>query len=460
MRIFPIIFLPKLLHGGLLIALVCLVGCAHHPVVRAPNIVFLVADDLGYGDLGVQGDKEVRTPNIDAIAARGARFTNYYANHHVCAPSRAALVTGVYQHRMGFEYNPGGAGPNFGLPLDAPTVAERLKQQGYATALFGKWHLGQKPEQHPNARGFDHFYGFLGGTHPYAIDGITQYSPTDAADARTARVLRQRVPVEMPAHMTEALGDEAVQFIAAHKTQPFFLMLSFNAPHVPMQTTQGYYERFSHVQDQKRRLHLAMLAALDDQVGRVVDTLKREGLERNTLLVFISDNGGPQRQTTSSNYPLRGDKGVFLEGGIRVPAIVEWPGKIAAGQVLTQPAISTDMTATALALAGALPVTVLDGVNLMPWLQGERAGQRVHDALYWRAGATGAMRQGDWKLLRQEEKWSLFNLAVDIDERNDLGATQPQRLSAMRTAWLAWSAQMKPPAWTPGWSAAAVSRVD
>lgn len=432
---------------------IALAACAHVAQERPPNIVFLVADDLGYGGLGVQGDREVRTPHIDAIAGRGIRLTNYYANHHVCAPSRAALLTGVYQHRMGFEYNPGGSGPNFGLPTDTPTVAERLKQQGYATALFGKWHLGQKPEHHPNARGFDNFYGFLGGTHPYALDGVTQYNATDADDARTPRVLRQRERADMPAHMTEALGDEAVRFIGEHKHEPFFVMLSFNAPHVPMQTTQAYHEKFSGVPDLKRRLHLAMMSVMDDQVGRVVDTLKREGLERNTLLVFISDNGGPQSQTTSSNYPLSGDKGSFWEGGIRVPALVQWPGKIEAGRVLAQSAISTDMTATALALAGALPAQGIDGVNLMPWLQGARAGQPVHEALYWRAGNQGAIRQGDWKLIKRGEQWSLFNLVSDIGERMDLATSQPQRVADMRAAWLAWSTQMKPPAWVPGRSA-------
>lgn len=432
----------------------CLTACSlaayAAPVDRPPNIVFLVADDLGYGGLGVQGDSEVRTPHIDAMAARGVRLTNYYANHHVCAPSRAALLTGVYQHRMGFEFNPGGSGPNFGLPTDTPTIAERLKQQGYATALFGKWHLGQKPEQHPNSRGFDDFYGFLSGTHPYATDGVTQYNATDADDARTPRVLKQRQATEMPAHMTEALGDQAVRFIETHKQDPFFMLVAFNAPHVPMQTTRAYHDRFSEVPDLKRRLHLAMMSALDDQVGRVADTLKREGLERNTLLVFISDNGGPQSQTTSSNYPLSGNKGSFFEGGIRVPALVQWPGRIAAGQVLAQSAISTDMTATALALAGALPAQGIDGVNLLPWLQGTRTGEAIHDALYWREGTQGAMRQGEWKLVKAGDQWSLFNLSSDIGERTNLAAVQAPRVMDMRAAWSTWSAQMKPPAWAPG----------
>ena len=415
---------------------------------RKPNIVFLVADDLGYGDLGVQGDKEVRTPHIDALAASGVRFTQYYANHPVCAPSRAALLTGVYQQRMGFEFNPGGAGPNFGLPLDTPTIAERLKTQGYATALFGKWHQGYKPEHHPNARGFDVFYGFLGGTHPYTADGVTQYNATDAADARTNRLLRQSTPVELPAHLTEALGAEATRFIRAHKNDPFFVMLAFNAPHVPMQTTRAYYQRFAHIADEKRRIHLAMLEALDDQVGAVLQTLKTEDLERDTLVVFISDNGGPQHQTTSSNYPLSGEKGSFWEGGIRVPAAVRWPGTIAPGGVFDAMSSGLDMTGTALALAGALPAQGLDGVNLMPWLTG-KASSAVHDALYWRQGQRGAVRQGDWKLIKDADQWRLFDLRTDLGEQRDLAASQAKKLDQLRVLWNTWSAQMKPPAWAP-----------
>jgi len=415
---------------------------------RKPNIVFLVADDMGYGDLGVQGDKAVRSPHIDALAASGVRFTQYYANHPVCAPSRAALLTGVYQQRMGFEFNPGGAGPNFGLPVDTPTMAERLKTQGYATALFGKWHQGYKPEHHPNARGFDEFYGFLGGTHPYTADGITQYNATDAADARTNRLLRQSTPAELPGHLTEALGAEATRFIRAHKNDPFFLMLSFNAPHVPMQTTRAYYQRFAHIADEKRRIHLAMVEALDDQVGAVLQTLKTEGLERDTLVVFISDNGGPVHQTTSSNYPLSGGKDSFLEGGIRVPAAVRWPGTIAAGGVLDMMSSGFDMTATALTLAGAMPAQGLDGVNLMPWVTGKTSAT-IHDALYWRQGKRGAMRQGDWKLIKDAEQWRLFDLRTDQAEQIDLAASQSQKLEQLRTLWNQWSAQMKPPAWAP-----------
>ena len=254
--------------------------------------------------------------------------------------------------------------------------------------------------------------------------------------------------MELPAHLTEALGAEATRFIRAHKNDPFFVMLAFNAPHVPMQTTRAYYQRFAHIADEKRRIHLAMLEALDDQVGAVLQTLKTEDLERDTLVVFISDNGGPQHQTTSSNYPLSGEKGSFWEGGIRVPAAVRWPGTIAPGGVLDTMSSGFDMTATALALAGAMPAQGLDGVNLMPWVTA-KTSTTIHDALYWRQGKRGAMRQGDWKLIKDADQWRLFDLHTDLAEQRDLAASQPRKLEQLRALWNNWSAQMKPPAWAP-----------
>ena len=414
---------------------------------RKPNIIFLLADDMGYGDLGVQGDAEARTPNIDRIAAGGVRFTNFYANHPVCAPSRAAMITGNYQHRLGFEFNPAGAGPNYGLAAGVETLPDRLKKQGYQTAMFGKWHMGYRPEMHPTLRGFDTFYGFLGGTHPYTgADGVTSLSTTDGEDAVTFRLQRGTAPTDMPAHLTEQLGQEAMNFIKANKAQPFYVHLAFNAPHVPMQTTQAYFDQFKHIQDGDRRIHLAMNAAMDDQIGRILALLKSEGLEDNTLVIFASDNGGPTHQNKSSNGPLSGEKTLLLEGGIRVPAMMQWKGKLPKGGVIESPAMGFDITATVLALADALPAKPLDGVDLMPWLTGKKTSA-IHDALYWRAGEQGAVRQGDWKLLKNGDVWHLFNLAQDLGERHDQAQMQPQRMEAMRTLWSAWNQEMKPPAW-------------
>lgn len=406
-----------------------------------PNIVILLADDLGYGDLGVQGGHDVATPNIDRLAAEGVRLTDYYANHPVCAPSRAALLTGRYQHRFGFENNPGVAqrtDPAFGLPRDLPTLPERLKARGYATAMFGKWHLGWTPQNTPTARGFDTFYGFL--------DGAMAYTPEGRNGAK--EMLRGTRPAPMPAHTTEAFADEAVSFIHANRDRPFFIYQSFNAVHAPLQSTSPYLARFADVKDPDRRTYLAMLAALDDAVGKITAAVDREGLGRRTLVVFLSDNGGPTWQTTSANGPLSGVKALTLEGGIRVPAIFRWPGALPAGRVSHSVAMEFDVTATALALAGAPADARLDGVDLRPFLTGARTGD-VHRQLFWRAGPQGAMREGAWKLVKTEDAWFLFDLSHDIGEHNDLAAKDPARLARMKAAWTAWSASMAPARWGP-----------
>jgi len=405
------------------------------------NIVILFADDLGYGDLGVQGDTPAVTPNIDKMAADGVRLTNYYSNHPVCSPSRAALMTGIYQHRMGFEFNSGtpqNTSPKFGIALDVPTLPERLKAVGYATGMFGKWHVGFRPETQPTARGFDAFYGFLSGASAYTPEGL--------GGQRRSSIMRGTEPAPMPAHTTEAFADEAVRFIRTNKDRPFFVYLPFNAVHAPMDTTGAYYDRFKSVEDKTRRTHLAMLAALDDAVGRVLATLKQEGLEENTLVFFASDNGGPTQQTTSSNGPLNGVKGLVLEGGIRVPAIVQWKGKLPAGKVVNTAAMGFDITATALSAAGVLPKTGLDGVDLYPYLAGEKTAD-AHKALFWRSGAQGAVRSGKWKLVKNGDKWHLFDLSTDIGERKDLATQDARKLEELKAAWTDWSAQMKAPLW-------------
>ncbi len=410
------------------------------PAAERPNVIILLADDLGYGDLGVQGGRDVATPNIDRLAAQGVRLTDYYANHPVCAPSRAALMMGRYQHRFGFENNPGQAqrtDPNFGLPKDARTLPERLKAQGYATAMFGKWHLGWTAANTPTARGFEAFYGFLDGAMAYTPDG-------NGAKA----LLRGDQPAPMPAHTTEAFADEAVSFIESHKDRPFFIYQSFNAVHAPLQSTKPYIARFANVKDPDRRTYLAMLAALDDAVGRITATVDRAGLGRRTLIVFISDNGGPTWQTTSANGPLNGVKGLTLEGGIRAPAIFRWTGALPQGRVVRSVAMEFDVTATTLAVAGAPRDPGDDGVDLRPFLTGARTGD-VHRQLFWRTGPQGAMREGPWKLVKAEDTYYLFDLRTDLGEHQDLAAAQPERLARMKAAWQAWSGAMAPARWGP-----------
>jgi arylsulfatase A-like enzyme len=398
-----------------------------------PNIVLILADDHGYGDLGVHEARDVQTPNLDRLAREGARFTDFYANHPVCGPSRAGLLTARYQHRFGYENNGpmGPTSPN-GLPVDEPTVPERLKKVGYATGMTGKWHLGFQPHHAPTARGFDFYYGTLRGAMAYVPDG--------ASGAKT--VVRGTKEEPMPAHVTEGFG--------------VFLYVSFTAVHAPLQTTQAYLDRFPNEKDPDRRIYLGMLAAMDDQIGHIVATIDTLGLGENTLIMYSSDNGGPTWQTTSANRPLNGVKALTLEGGIRAPTIVRWTGAIPAGQVLSTMGIGHDLTATALAVAGAELDDRIDGVNLMPYLTGAATGD-AHDRLYWRFAAQRAMREGPWKLVKVGEKSWLFNLDDDIGERNDLAAEQPARLAAMEAGFQKWSDSVEQPAF--GFTEASLIRI-
>ena len=409
---------------------------------RKPNIVVILSDDQGYGELGVQGCTDIPTPNIDSIAHNGVRFTDGYVSGPVCAPTRAGLMTGRYQQRFGFETNPGpeaAAAAEFGLPLGEATLAERLKSLGYATGMVGKWHIGYRPEMQPTGRGFDEFYGFLSGACDYLPGG-----------RRSDRILRGAEVVEETEYLTDAFGREAVAFIQRHQQHPFFLYLPFNAVHGPLQAIDAYLQRFPDIADEKRRTYAAMTAALDDNVGRVLAALRQLNLEQDTLVFFLSDNGGPTAQTTSSNGPLRGFKGQTWEGGIRIPFMMQWPGRIPAGQVIHDPAIALDIHPTALAAAGA---TVsggwnLDGVNLLPRVTGG-ADAALHDTLFWRFNQQRAIRQGDWKLVLGAggSAWELYNLAEDIGEQNNLAGAAPDRARELQTAWEAWNAQLMDAQW-------------
>jgi len=407
---------------------------------RRPNIVLIVADDLGYGELGVQGLRDVPTPHIDSIARNGVRFTNGYVSCPVCSPTRAGLMTGRYQQRFGHEFNPGPAEraeSNFGLPLTETTIPQRLKPLGYSTGMVGKWHLGYRPELHPLERGFDEFFGFLGGAHPYVRGG------------RVNEILRGTKAVEEPEYLTEAFAREAVSYIERHQKETFFLYLTFNAVHAPMQAAEKYLARFSSMPDPRRRTYAGMLSALDDGVGRVLGKLRDARLEDDTVIAFVSDNGGPTLVTTSANGPLRGLKGQVLEGGIRVPFLLQGKGRLPAGKVYGQPVIALDLHPTLVAAAGGtIPASAkLDGVNLTPYLNGSSRGA-PHEALYWRFGEQGAIRKGDWKMVRLEDGGPhLYNLAADVGESNDLAASKPEKLKDLESDWQAWSRQLAAPKW-------------
>lgn len=426
----------------------------------APNVLVIVADDLGYAELGVQGCKDIPTPNIDSIAAAGVRFTAGYVTASYCAPSRAGFLSGRYQQRFGFEYNAIGKqnlDPKVGLPPSQKTLADRFKEAGYATAITGKWHLGATTQFHPQKRGFDEFFGFLHEGHFYLPDGFKPVHEhlrnPEPPYNQDNPILRGERKIDEPRYLTEALGREAVSFIVRHKDKPFFLYLPFNAPHSPMQITDKYYQRFAHIADDHRRIFAAMTSAMDDAIGEVLAKLREAGLEENTLIFFFSDNGGPTAELTSRNDPFSGGKGSLLEGGIRVPFLAQWKGRIPVGKVFDRPVITLDVTPTALAAAGiAAPADDrFDGVNLLPFLTGEKTGD-PHESLHWRmnGGQLLAMRQGDWKFLRiGGGPGKLFNLAADVKEQNDLAALEPAKFKELSEKARAWSGSLAEPIWAP-----------
>ena len=412
---------------------------------RRPNLVLIVADDLGYAGVGYQGCKDVPTPNIDSIARNGVQFTDGHVSCPVCSPTRAGLMTGRYQHRFGHEFNPGPpatADVKFGLPLSQITMADLLKKAGYVTGMVGKWHLGLAPEYHPMKRGFDEYFGFLHGGHDYLDPKADSTNP----------ILRGTEPVDKEEYLTDAFTREAVAFLERRRRDPFFLYLSYNAVHTPMQATQKYLDRFKNITDPARRTHAAMLSALDDGVGAVLAKLRETGLEDDTLVIFISDNGGPTPSNTSSNLPLRGYKGQLLEGGHRVPFALQWKRQIKGGQVYRQLASSLDILPTVVAVGGGeLPKDrPIDGVDLMPHLTGQKTSA-PHQCLVWRQGERHAVRMGDWKLLVEDGgQAQLYDLSKDIGESNDLAAKNPDKVKELSAAFDKWNAEMVPALWKTG----------
>ena len=408
---------------------------------RKPNILIFLSDDVGWAEYGFQGAKDIPTPNIDRIAANGVRFTNGYVSGPYCSPTRAGLMTGRYQTRFGHEFN--GGGPNFGLPLSEKTIADRLKALGYATAAIGKWHLGDALKYRPTKRGFDEFYGTLANT-PF-------YNARRFVDSRVSEEAIERVTADF--YTTEAFGARAVDWLERVKDKPWFLYLPFNAQHAPLEAPPEYLAKFSHIADEKRRIFAAMMACMDDAVGKVMAKVRALGQEENTLVVFFCDNGGPTPVTTSRNDPLRGFKSQTWEGGVRVPFCMQWKGRLPAGKVYEHPIIQLDLLPTALAAAGGKvdPAWKLDGVDLLPFLTGKQNG-RPHETLYWRFGPQWAIRHGDWKLVMGQgvTKPLLINLAKDISESKDLSAEQPEKAKELRALYEKWNAEQEAPRWLPG----------
>jgi arylsulfatase A-like enzyme len=443
----------------ILFSLLCFSRSVAHSQRRPPNILVIVADDMGYGDIGIHGSKDIPTPNIDALAKVGIHFTDAYVSGPYCSPTRAGLLTGRYPQRFGHEFNLdiSPAYSDFGLPVSERTMADRLKAAGYRTALVGKWHLGFGDKFHPMARGFDEFFGFLGAEHSY-LD--------PEAASRDPLLDGKKVVVETT-YLTDAFTDRAVDFIKRQKSQPFFLYLAFNAVHTPMQATDKYLSRFPHIADERRRTYAAMVSAMDDGIGKTLAALRAEGLDENTLIFFFSDNGGPIMAGTtingSSNAPLRGSKRQTWEGGIRVAFIISWKGHLPEGKTDARPIIQLDVLPTALAAAGVKPQPQwrFDGVNLLPFLTDKMSGA-PHEALYWRLGQHMAIRKGNWKLVKTTEGplkevdpstfndlsgAELYNLAKDIGEKKNLAAAHPEKVKELAAAWQRWNKELAKPLW-------------
>ena len=415
-----------------------------------PNVVIILADDLGYGDVSMNGCADYATPNIDSIASNGALCTNGYVTHPFCSPSRAALLTGRYQQRFGHENQPQGdpANPLLGLPTTELPLWQMLKPAGYVCGLIGKWHLGEAPNLHPLARGFDEFFGFLKALSPYW----------------NASLLRGETPYTEPDYLTDAFTREAVSFINRHAPEPFLLFLAYNAVHSPYDVPpQVYLDRVANITDPERRNYAAMVTALDDGIGQVLQALQDNNLLDKTLIFFLSDNGAPQRAFTR-NEPLRGYKWDVFEGGIRVPFAVQWTGRVPAHTVYHEPISSLDIVPTVAAAAGiSLPVDrAYDGLNVLPFLTGEET--TPPRTLFWRwfdfgsAGPPGpqadtlwAVRSGSLKLVRPRKSAdgppSLYDMASDTGENQDLAQKQPEDVASLTQLYDQWNLNLISPRW-------------
>jgi len=386
-----------------------------------PNLVLIVADDLGYGDLGIQGSKQIPTPNIDRLAQEGVMFSSAYVSAPVCSPSRAGMMTGKNQVEFGYNNNtflrsqPGFDHDYMGLPVTETTLADRLKDLGYVTGLVGKWHLGDSPQFHPLNRGFDEFWGYMGGAHDYFA------APNDGKDMLRPIECNYKTP-EPLTYITDDKGNECVDFVKRHKNEPFFLFASFNAPHGPMQALEKDLLLFKHIEDDLRRTYCAMVYRLDQNIGKILTTIQEEGLEKNTFVAFISDNGGPAHDNGSINAPLRGQKTTLLEGGIRIPFILKWPDRLNAGEKIDDLVLSLDIFPTFIEAAGGIisKKDKLDGVNIIPFINGQ-SDITPHESMKWRFTISAGIREGDWKLVRLPDRLPmLFNISEDISEQNDL----------------------------------------
>ena len=413
-----------------------------------PNIIVILADDLGYNDVGFTGPTEIKTPNIDRLANNGVIFTNGYVTHPYCGPSRAGLLTGRAQARFGMENNVSyqSDDPHMGLPLSEITFAKRLQKVGYQTAIFGKWHLGGAPHFQPNQRGFDYFYGFLDGGHHYMPEQVHV-----GGEGYALPIMRNSGVAEFDEYLTTALSKDAGKYISESSDKPFLMYLSYNAPHAPLQAPQKFIDKYAHIKDENRRIYAAMVDAMDEGIGKVIESLKQKQVFDNTLIFFLSDNGGVYPEAWlpdldwADNSPFRRGKVALLEGGIHVPFIAHWPNKIPKGMKFDGLVSSLDIAATSVALAGADSSDgKLEGVNLIPFIEGTTKGS-PHHALFWRleeADHLWAVRTLDSKYLNQtlpNVGRSFFDMNIDPTEKQNIVDQQPIKQAELAKLWNEWN---------------------
>ncbi len=455
-----------------------------------PNIILILADDLGYNDLSTYGNKNIPTPNLDKLAKSGVRMLNGYCSSPICSPSRAGIMTGRYQQKFGFEFQERDApigkysiwqkaafvqrairegdhidfkkdpnAPPNGLPEKEPTIASLLKKEGYHTAAIGKWNLGRASYQVPSAKGFDYFYGFYSAAGLYADPKDTSMynkkldeilDPAVWFREGNSEIRRNDSIVTEKRYLTFAFADEATSFIRRQKDSAFFLYLAFNAPHTPFQAPNEFVRKFSNVQDETKRVYYAMIAALDDAIGKVLNTLDETGITKNTLIIFTSDNGGATYTQATDNEPLKGGKMSHFDGGLKVPFMISYPAKISGGTTYDYPISLLDILPTCLSAANHLlpDTTGIDGVNLMPFLNGTNTN-RPHPVLYWRNGYSKAIRKDDFKLyINEKEKVTfLYDLSKDPSEQTDLSNTQPEKTKELENELKKWEQNLAPPMW-------------
>lgn len=416
----------------------CKSGNTKKVAAEKPNIIVMLLDDAGYADFGFAGSKDLNTPNIDQLANNGIRFSDAHVTASVCGPSRAGLITGKYQQRFGFECNP--PAHYSGVDLNESTIADAMKKAGYKTAAFGKWHLGEGPDYRPNKRGFDYFWGFLAGGR--------SYFPNNKQDkAGTPHCIRENDNfTTFEGYLTDCLGDKAAQFIRENKEQPFFMYWAPNAVHTPMEAKE---EDLALYEGHERQTLAAMTWSLDKAVGTIVNSLKNEGILDNTLIFFLSDNGGAHNNQ-SSNLPLKGFKGNKFEGGHRVPFFVHWPAMLNGGQVYDGLSSSLDIFATCVDVAG-LPIDEsLDGVSLIPYLKEEKHDE-PHSELFWRKGKMAAARSGDYKIIRVNDLgYRMYNLKDDLQESTNLVDKETKAFTQLNEDLKKWETHTIMPLWTEG----------